>query len=123
MNATYFDSDWNNIQNNGVVYDDQGNELPTLAVTNVGSANASGLELEVTYLPTDNLTLNLNVYFKSLWPTLLSRAPRRLGFGQRALHRVVDAERGRIALQAEGSEVEFRLVRLTPITRLSEEAP
>ena len=33
------------------------------------------------------------------------------------------AERGRIALQAEGSEVEFRLVRLTPITRLSEEAP
>ena len=33
------------------------------------------------------------------------------------------AERGRIALQAEGSEVEFRIVRLTPITRLSEEAP
>ncbi|MBN1240533.1 MAG: TonB-dependent receptor [Gammaproteobacteria bacterium] len=61
LNATYFDSDWNNIQNNGVVYDDQGNELPTLAVTNVGTANASGLELEVTYLPTDNLTLNLNV--------------------------------------------------------------
>ena len=33
------------------------------------------------------------------------------------------AERGRIALQAEGSEVEFRKVRLTPITRLSAEAP
>ena len=33
------------------------------------------------------------------------------------------AERGRIALQAEGSEVEFRRVRLTPITQLSEEAP
>jgi hypothetical protein len=32
-------------------------------------------------------------------------------------------DRGRIALQAEGSEVEFRKVRLTPITRLSEEAP
>jgi heptosyltransferase I len=25
-------------------------------------------------------TLNLNVYFKSIWPTLLSRAPRRIGF-------------------------------------------
>lgn len=28
-----------------------------------------------------DLTLNLNVYFKSLWPTLLSGAPERLGFG------------------------------------------
>ena len=27
-----------------------------------------------------DLTLNLNVYFKSVWPTLLSRAPVRLGF-------------------------------------------
>lgn len=27
-----------------------------------------------------DLTLNLNYYFKSVWPTLLSRAPRRLGF-------------------------------------------
>jgi heptosyltransferase I len=27
-----------------------------------------------------DLTLNLNVYFKSIWPTLLSRAPDRLGF-------------------------------------------
>ena len=33
------------------------------------------------------------------------------------------AERGRIALQAEGSEVEFRKVRLTPIHQLREEAP
>ena len=60
LNATYFDSDWNNIQNNGVVKDENGNELPTLALTNVGTANASGLELEMTYLPTDNLTLNFN---------------------------------------------------------------
>lgn len=29
-----------------------------------------------------DLTLNLNVYFKSIWPTLLSRAPRRVGFGR-----------------------------------------
>ena len=27
-----------------------------------------------------DVTLNLNVYFKSVWPTLLSRAPRRIGF-------------------------------------------
>lgn len=29
-----------------------------------------------------DVTLNLNLYFKSIWPTLLSRAPRRLGFGR-----------------------------------------
>ncbi|MDP9349105.1 MAG: glycosyltransferase family 9 protein [Gemmatimonadota bacterium] len=29
-----------------------------------------------------DLTLNLNVYFKSVWPTLLSGAPRRIGFGR-----------------------------------------
>lgn len=28
-----------------------------------------------------DLTINLNVYIKSAWPTLFSRAPRRLGFG------------------------------------------
>ncbi len=33
------------------------------------------------------------------------------------------ATEGQIALQAEGSEVEFRKVRLTPITQLSEVAP
>ncbi|HEX6926018.1 MAG TPA: glycosyltransferase family 9 protein [Longimicrobiaceae bacterium] len=27
-----------------------------------------------------DLTLNLNYYFKSIWPVLLSRAPRRIGF-------------------------------------------
>lgn len=27
-----------------------------------------------------DLTLNLNVYFKSVWPTVLSRAPHRVGF-------------------------------------------
>ena len=28
-----------------------------------------------------DLAINLNVYIKSAWPTLLSRAPRRIGFG------------------------------------------
>jgi heptosyltransferase I len=30
-----------------------------------------------------DLTLNLNVYVKSVWPTLLSRAPHRVGFDRR----------------------------------------
>jgi heptosyltransferase I len=30
-----------------------------------------------------DLTLNLNYYFKSIWPTLFSRAPRRVGFDWR----------------------------------------
>jgi heptosyltransferase I len=29
-----------------------------------------------------DLTLNLNVYFKSVWPTLFSAAPSRVGFGR-----------------------------------------
>jgi hypothetical protein len=33
------------------------------------------------------------------------------------------ADKGQIALQAEGSEVEFRKVELTPITVLSKEFP
>jgi iron complex outermembrane receptor protein len=62
VNATYFNSDWLDIQNDGVVRDpDSGVELPTLATTNVGTANASGLELELTVLPTDSLMLNFNL--------------------------------------------------------------
>jgi len=61
INATYFDSDWENIQNLGVVKDPAtGVELPTLVTTNVGTANASGLELELTWLPTESLMLNFN---------------------------------------------------------------
>ena len=62
LNATVFSSDWLNIQNNGVVRDpDTGVELPQLVTTNVGKASASGVELELTVLPTDNLTLNFNL--------------------------------------------------------------
>ncbi len=62
VNATYFDSDWTNIQNSGVVRDpDTGVELPQLVTTNVGEANANGLELEVTWLATDSLNLYLNL--------------------------------------------------------------
>jgi iron complex outermembrane receptor protein len=62
LNATYFDSDWTNIQNDGVVRDpDSGVELPSLATTNVGTANANGLELELTYAATDNFLVNFNL--------------------------------------------------------------
>jgi iron complex outermembrane receptor protein len=61
VNATYFDSDWENIQNAGTVRDPAtGQELPTLVTTNVGTANASGVELEFTWLPTESLMLNFN---------------------------------------------------------------
>jgi heptosyltransferase I len=29
-----------------------------------------------------DITLNFNIYFKSVWPTVLSSAPRRIGFGR-----------------------------------------
>jgi iron complex outermembrane recepter protein len=62
LNATLFDSKWNNIQNAGVVRDPgTGAELPQLVTTNVGDAHATGLELEVTVLPTESLMLNFNV--------------------------------------------------------------
>ena len=33
-----------------------------------------------------DVTLNLNVYFKSVWPTWFSRAPRRIGFDKERSH-------------------------------------
>src|SRR5262245_60945426 len=35
---------------------------------------------------TFDLALNLNVYFKSVWPTVLSRAPHRVGFDRARSH-------------------------------------
>ena len=60
VNLTYFDTDWVDLQAAGVVRDPvTGNQIPTLVTTNVGEANAKGWELEVTYVPTDNLILSL----------------------------------------------------------------
>ena len=62
FNATVFASDWLNIQNRGVVRDPgTGEELPQLVTTNVGRASANGVELELTFVPTDNLTFNVNL--------------------------------------------------------------
>ncbi|MBN1239200.1 MAG: TonB-dependent receptor [Gammaproteobacteria bacterium] len=62
LNATYFDTIWDDIQASGVVRDpNTGIDLPGLVTRNVGEAGAKGLEVELTYLPTDNLQFNLNL--------------------------------------------------------------
>lgn len=38
------------------------------------------LRRQLKALRRPDVTLNLNVYFKSIWPAMLSRAPRRIGF-------------------------------------------
>jgi iron complex outermembrane recepter protein len=61
FNATVFLSKWEDIQNLGAVIDSRGIQLPTLVTQNVGTAEAKGIELEMTYLPTENLLLNFNI--------------------------------------------------------------
>jgi len=62
LNATYFDTDWIDIQLLATVKDRQtGQEVTELVLQNSASANASGFELELTYAATDNLTLNANL--------------------------------------------------------------
>ena len=56
FNATVFDTDWVDLQAAGVVYDPvTGAQIPTLVTTNVGEAEAKGVEVELTFLPTENL--------------------------------------------------------------------
>lgn len=45
-----------------------------------GLAGIRKLRKDLRAEPPIDLTLNMNIYFKSVWPTLLSRAPRRIGF-------------------------------------------
>lgn len=61
FNATLFHGIWDDIQNVGVVYDDRGVQLPTLVTTNVGEAQTEGVEIELSYLPTERFLVNLNV--------------------------------------------------------------
>jgi iron complex outermembrane receptor protein len=60
FNATVFATVWADLQAAGVVTVN-GIQVPTLVTTNVGEAEASGVEFEVTYLPTANLQLNLGL--------------------------------------------------------------
>jgi heptosyltransferase I len=45
-----------------------------------GIAGIMALRASLRALPPVDITLNLNVFFKSVWPTLLSRGRRRIGF-------------------------------------------
>jgi iron complex outermembrane recepter protein len=61
FNATLFHTVWKNIQNLGVVFDAQGNQVPTLVTTNVGEALSQGTEFELSILPTQQFLVNLNI--------------------------------------------------------------
>ena len=62
FNATYFDTDWIDIQLLATVKDRQtGQEVTELVLQNSASANANGVELELTFAATDNLLLNANL--------------------------------------------------------------
>ena len=60
LNFTVFSPVWADLQAAGVVVDPVTKvQIPTLVTTNVGEAEAKGFELEVTYVPTENLLLTL----------------------------------------------------------------
>ncbi|HET8698552.1 MAG TPA: TonB-dependent receptor [Gammaproteobacteria bacterium] len=64
LNVTYFDTDWLNIQLLATVTDRQtGQELTELVSRNAASANANGVEVELSYAPTDKLLLQANLGF------------------------------------------------------------
>ncbi len=58
LNITVFRTIWADLQAAGVVKDPvTGVQIPTLVTTNVGEAEAKGFEVEVTWVPTENLLL------------------------------------------------------------------
>jgi outer membrane receptor protein involved in Fe transport len=62
FNATLFSTIWADLQAAGVVTDPvTGVQIPTLLTTNVGEAKAQGLEVELTFVPTDSLLINLGL--------------------------------------------------------------
>ena len=61
LNATLFNTVWDDVQALGPVLDAQGHQLPSLNTTNVGSARARGAELEMTIVPTEKLLFNVNL--------------------------------------------------------------
>jgi outer membrane receptor protein involved in Fe transport len=60
FNWTLFHTIWADLQAAGVVKDPvTGVQIPTLLTTNVGEAKAEGLEVEITWVPTEHIMLNL----------------------------------------------------------------
>lgn len=63
-NVTYFDTDWLGIQYASAVRDrTTGQDVTERVVQNAADGNASGLELELSYAPTDALLLGANIGF------------------------------------------------------------
>ncbi|MEO8467307.1 MAG: TonB-dependent receptor plug domain-containing protein [Gammaproteobacteria bacterium] len=62
FNVTVFDTIWADLQAAGVVTDPAtGVQIPTLLTTNVGEAGAQGVEVELTFVPTESLLINLGL--------------------------------------------------------------
>ena len=57
-----FNTIWADLQAAGVVTDPQtGAQIPTLLTTNVGEAEAKGVEVELTFVPTESLLINVGL--------------------------------------------------------------
>jgi iron complex outermembrane receptor protein len=62
FNWTLFNTVWADLQAAGVVVDPVTKvQIPTLITTNVGEAEAKGIEVELTFVPTDSLAINLGM--------------------------------------------------------------
>jgi len=61
LNATIFHTDWEDIQALGRVFGPNGELLPQLLTTNIGTALAQGAELELIIVPTEKWLFNLNL--------------------------------------------------------------
>ena len=64
FNATVFHTIWADLQATGVINDPvTGAQLPTTFITNVGEAQAEGVEFELTIVPTDSLLISVGLGF------------------------------------------------------------
>jgi outer membrane receptor protein involved in Fe transport len=86
FNWTLFDTIWADLQAAGVVYDPvTGAQIPTLVTTNVGEAEAKGLEVELTFVPTEHIMINvgtglLNTAYTKIKPgTMTGHLPLNTG--------------------------------------------
>jgi iron complex outermembrane receptor protein len=86
FNWTLFDTTWADLQAAGVVYDPvTGAQIPTLVTTNVGEAEAKGVEFELTVLPTENFMVNVGLglldtgYTKIAQGTMAGHLPLNTG--------------------------------------------
>ncbi|HUO67822.1 MAG TPA: hypothetical protein VMV37_09815, partial [Gammaproteobacteria bacterium] len=64
FNATVFDMQWQDLTAAGVVTDPVTHvQIPTLVTTNVGDAEAKGVEVELTFAPIESVLINVGMGF------------------------------------------------------------